>query len=438
MIKNAQGKKVSLFIVDDFISQREVKIAETIVDTNDSFVFDIVVNQVKLAVLCIDYSRAEFFLEPGKNCNLEFMNYPDNIDDGRNPFFDSRLDLKYHLSDGDTHSLNYLINELNFILDTFSYNNFNDIYHNKNYKSIDNIRSFLDEKYGSLENNYFLNYKKYRIAEFDELIKNKSRQKIYNEYFYEKPILANNIAYMAFLESFYDNYFPIGVKYNYLVFVEQLNKGNNLDGILDSLGRDTMLRNEVFRELVFLIGMKTMLNNELIDNPVAIIHLLEQLSTQTKFSENKKIAENIIAVYQSQQTSKLIDFSWIDLDSAVYTKQNYTNKYLYILFVKTNCNTCPAEFNVLKKIIDKTDTAKIDFVILNTDYQFAKYYHHAQNFKHVFKYYYYNGNVEWLEQMGIITFPNAILITPDSSVLYNIGLPSVLEKNKQFMKEIKK
>ena len=106
---------------------------------------------------------------------------------------------------------------------------------------------------------------------------------------------------MTFFLQFYDKFIFNGkhnisdekLKY-YLIETKDYNK------LIDSLGVDNYVRNEVIREAVFLQGMKDVVYIKKYDNQ-HICEVLRRFSIKTKFKEHKQIALQTFRNIQNRQ-----------------------------------------------------------------------------------------------------------------------------------------
>lgn len=413
--KGAENRNIRLILTADYISDLPIKKAETRIDSQGVFRLETDIPETCLAQLAIDYYRTEIFLEPGKNYRLTFLPFDYHIDEKINPYTQN-ISLSYRLDKTDSNELNFLINRFQYMLDTFTSQHVDALINQKDRSLVERFVSDVNRHFDHSVPYYFNYYKQYKLAELEEVVNIKSRGQFFNELFYDQPVQYQNIAYMSFFNEFYRDYFPFQVKYPYPVFIKQINSGTNLPAILDSLGRDTTLQNEIFREMVLLKGLKEVYYNKMFKKK-SIISLLDEMATSTKFIENKNIAENIRTKLLQETYPVIADFKWYDTAGKTYTRFSFKKKYLYLIIMKSGCDECFSELKLLQEAANNLSTQKIDFVVLNVDYRRSQYIQSARQLNLQIPYLHFGPDVEWTEDLNVRVTPVYLLIDANGLII---------------------
>lgn len=418
IIGNTQGAelmKVKLYTYGDYISEFPFKIAETTVDSMGIFRFKLNLNQTIYAWLQIDNYKGDIYIEPGKNYQFEIKanNYKDDIKES--PFL-SYLKLEFNWENSEQNNINVLISEINQKYNDFILNYFNLLYVSRNKSIVDSLKREF-ELITQNSNQYVKNYARYKIASLEQSGNLKNRKKLFDEYINNQPVQYNNIEYMYFFNQFYEKFFFNGNHYLRPDDLERfVNKDKNFSSILDSLGRDSLVRNEIIRELVFLKGMKELFYSKKYksDN---IIEILNFFSAKTKFKEHKLIAQNLILDFRKlKQGSKLPFFKLKSINNGYYSSDNFVGKYTYISFFATWCAGCLPEMEALKELYKKYGD-KINFVSISADKQEMNVFYYVQKHKYNWTFLLASSDFDVLENFEIKTYPVFLLIDESGRIV---------------------
>ncbi|GHU85430.1 hypothetical protein FACS1894153_0630 [Bacteroidia bacterium] len=411
--KGAENRIASLYIYADLVSEKKIKLAESIIDNNGDFSFHININETSQAFIYIDYYSTYIFLEPDENYNIIFHDYDYNLHEIFAPMrLNNYIPYKFEISD--SNELNQMIWRFENFSDKFYYDHFYDIYEHKNFDTIKKYIDITKEKFDYIGHQYFVDYMKYAIAEL-EFNLSINTTNLFEKYI-NKPILYNNTSYQNFIESMFGNYFPLSVKYNYIKFTNQINNKADFNMIIDSIGRDSLLINEQFREFIFINGLKAMLNADEFSR-TSIIYYLNYIINNSKFNRHKEIAKNIIDMFNTNYIDVFPENIFVDKNKKLYQFPNDTAiKSTYIFFANsTICDYCGAEIKLLNELAEYYKN--INFLVVDCCYDFNSF---ARNFpkKNIaYKYLHFNKQFELLKTYGIVDYPMAIMLDTNHRII---------------------
>lgn len=437
--RGAEGLKIKIKTNADYISELSKKIDECIIDENGNFKLKANITETVYAQIQIGFLNSDFYLEPGKTykINISHQNYKE--DDKESPFL-SKKRLNIELINNDNNELNTLINKFNVIYNDFIIKNFNALYQRRDKSRIDTLQNKINIEFGKIKNNYFNNYIKYRLAGLEQMGRLKNNKKLYTNYLYNQPVLYNHVEYMYFFNEFYEKFFYNG---NHSIKTEDLKRYINTErsylSLLDSLGRDSLVKNEVIREMVFLKGMKELYYSKIYNND-NIIDIISRFASKTKFPEHKKIAFNLIeSLVALKPGSSAPDFKLQDLKGITYNLSSFTGKYTYICFFTTWCAGCMPENDAIVDLKKKYND-KVNFVNIAADKQALNLMYYVEKNKYDWYFLYSENNTDIFENYKVNSFPVYILINPQGNIVnYPAMKPSEgidIIFNKLFKKDI--
>ncbi len=245
----------------------------------------------------------------------------------------------------------------------------------------------------------------------------KNIHKLYAAYIMNQPILYNHVEYMYFFNQFYEKFFFNGTHSLKREDIKRyINIEKDYEIMLDSMGIDTLVRNEVVRELVFLKGMKELYYANAYNND-NIISMLSAFSRKTKFKEHKLIVQNLITTFNTLKIgSKAPDFKLKNINDETFTLASFEGKYTYIGFFTTWCAGCMAENEAIVQLKKKYGD-NINFVSISADKQFLNLKYYLEKHKYDWLFLHYGNNYELLEKYQVLTYPVFILLDKSGNIV---------------------
>jgi len=413
----AEGKTVNIKTYIDQFTFSENILAKAIVDQSGHFSMNIPIENTLLTKLRIDFSSADFYIEPNKtyDLRLDSMNY--SIDGKSNPFINTKS-INLHINNDDKTELNNLIQQFNLMFNEFTVQHFNQIYVLKEKKEVDTFRIMVNKAFPDMSNTFFSNYLNYTVASLVGLTQYYSKKGIAKKYFINQPILYNNPAYMSFFNEYFSKYIIGGSPKIPLNDIDWcVNKEPNLDALVDSVGKDTLLKNEVLREFVILKGLYEMYYspNYIQKN---VLMLIDEIALKSKFNEHKVIAKNIQRDFNKLRKGTTVsDFVLQDINGVNYGLKDFKGKYTFIIFWASWCTPCIMELDAISKVKDNY-SKDINFIAISADIEFLtlKYYLEKKTFG--FPILYFNNNWDLLESYNVKAFPQTMLIDREGKIAY--------------------
>jgi thiol-disulfide isomerase/thioredoxin len=418
--EGSENRTARLYL-EDAITRFQWKVDEQPIDQNGCFQLSVDLSETLKAYIKIDFYQTYIYLQPDEIYTLIFDPFDFRIDERINPF---RLDqfLSYRFEEADSNELNRLIWRFENMFDQFLMSRSAE--EGVTREAYNNFRNQVFETFAYSGHGYFLDFKRYALADMERIFNLTSRANLFSTYIEDKEILYNNTAFADFITEYYANYFPQQIRYNRNVFMDQINRASDLSGIMDSLGRDTTLQNEKLREFVFLLGLSDLWHNPEIRRS-SILRLLMDIETTTKFNENSVLANMIVqTLLRYEPGVNKADFRfWDFLRNSRYDFSRSSN-LKYILFVNSLCGSCDAEISIMRTIAERFEN-NVDFYVVNCDYEENRALRNRPRDLGNITYLHFNKDFETLENLGIMDYPIAILLDDENIIQsYYFPLPS--------------
>lgn len=363
----AEGKEIRLMQYGDLITYREMEIDAAVIDGEGNFSFAFSRFEPLYLFFRVDHARAGIFAEPGMEYHLQWEPVDFSLlDDRINPYLNP-WNFAFSLSENGE-GLNHQIDEFENELYKHLAEQFVMIQMTRNAGLLENIREHTDSLFGSVDNRYFRDYYRYSYAYYRQVANLSRFSSLVQEYILNQPVLYQNTQYMNFFNTVFDTYIFAGSRsISGYDLRYTINEQNSYHALMDSLGKDTILRNEVLRELVMLKGLQDMHGNP--DYRDANIeNILSWVRENSKFPQHKIIAQNIL--YQKkhlQEGNEMPSFVLHDeTGKAINLPDDFGGKYLYIGFWASWCESCLLDFIALKQIYQE-HKEDIAIVAISTD-----------------------------------------------------------------------
>jgi thiol-disulfide isomerase/thioredoxin len=425
----AEGKTLSIYAWSDQITYTQAKIASGKIDSAGKFDFSFKADKTFFAYLKVDFNEAPIYIEPGKTYDLS-ISCPDcnSPDDKTNPYLEPKQ-LDVIINGSDSLELNNMVMRFNKMNDDFILENYITLIKQRNRALVDTFRTETNKRFASVKNDYFKSLVRYRFAMIEELAQLNSIEGLSKKYLWNQPVMYDNTGYMEFFNEFFKNYVTAQSKHITRYDLDTtINSQKSVPAFLDTLGKDSLLRNEVVREMV---ALKTL--GEIYYLPqfskAAILGMLTYIKENSKFPQHRQIAENYLNFFTKLAPGsvapgfKLKDYSGADYSLGEFNQ----NKYVYLIFWTTWCVPCISEMELIGKLKDKYGT-KVEFVGISADKEFMTYYYFMQkNNKFDFTNLHWGNNADLIENYDVKAYPTFVLIGPDGKIVqYPAESPSGL------------
>ena len=413
----AEGREIRLMQYGDLITYREVEIASTIIDEQGNFSFRFSRFEPLYVFFRIDHARTGLFAEPGQDYHLKWDPVDFNrLDDRINPYLNP-WNFNYTLSEQGT-PLNSSIDEFEQVLYEKLTEQFVLIQTTRNAGLLENIRQHTDSLFGHIDNRYFRDYYRYTHAYYRQVANLSRFGNLVQEFILNQPVLYQNTQYMNFFHTVFDTYIFAGsrsITGHDLRYT--INELNSYHALMDSLGKDTILRNEVIRELVMIKGLQDLHGNP--DYRQSHIEsILLWIKENSKFPQHRTIAANIL--YNKghlKEGSKLPPFGlYNNSGQLVNLPDDYEGKYLYIGFWASWCESCLLDFIALGEIYrEHKDNLAIVAVSTDRDKQALDRFMQHHNFP--WETLHFDGDFRLLDTYQVRGMPLYILADRNGKVV---------------------
>ncbi len=421
----AEGRTLRVFYYADQITYLEKEIDRQVIDPLGNFSFTLHLDATENIFFRIDHARMHMFVKPGEEYFLQFDPVDfDQLKDMGNPYIDPWY-FSFEIVEP-KESLNAHISKFDDLFQDFLSENFVRMQKSRNFTMLDKFRVKMDSVFGEVSDPFFKDYYTYKFAYYYRVSNSIKPLQQIETYILNQDILYNNTQYMNFFNAVFESYIFAGsrsLQYGDLTYT--INQLNSYDALMDSLGKDTILRNELLRELVLLNGLNQIYGKSEFDKQ-NVISILNHINEKSKFFRHRDIAGNIL--YQKTYLSEGFPAPSFALSNSqneqVNVPEDFSGKFLLLSFANSNCQTCLIESYALQELAEKFED-QFAFLTIMTDRNEKDFHDYMQAQPFDWLHLYFNHRFDILDDYRIRAVPFYVLISPEGNILrYPAPYPS--------------
>ena len=422
------GKEVSLYRYTDMLTREEVLVDHVVISDNRNFELHAYANYPTTMFLQIENYSQSFFVEPGREYEVYVPRFDWDIDEKKNVFLDPEV-LPLEFVNMPADELNGMISNYEAVVAQYinEHKMFFDARFRPQKRYFDSLVAEVNAKAPDTRNEFFNRYKRYQLASLKYSLHFDSRRNLVNKYIKDQPILYYDDNYMSFFTTIFANSLSKGT--NKIPAWQMGNWVNNLkvNVYLDSIGLDTLIRNEQVRELVALQALQESYYQNKYYDGAQVVKMIKMIGARTKFPEHKVLAERLAnSLHQQEEGVEVPTFTLPNVDKNPVSLDEMKGKWVYLSFVRVGDPNSIAEIETLAHFKDSiyAKNKNVEFVTICCDREFAKMYHLLRNTKKGRRYnwtwLHFNGNYKLLEHYKVVSYPHFILINPEGQLQYTV------------------
>jgi peroxiredoxin len=335
-----RDKNIRLFKTDDYITERQILIAQTQLNDDKSFSITAPLNEVSELSFMAGSVKNPFYAEPGKTYSIEIAD-----ESGTHMFFTELPD---------TQNVLYLIGQFNYEYNFFTINNYDKFVTGTIREEAKKFIAQADSKYKHITVPFFQQHKTYKLAELALSARVMGQKKIFETYFKDKPILYHHPEYMRFFKSFYGGMMLSIVNTSKNEKIKSVfREGKGYDSLIVYVTELDFVKDKNLAEIFIMQGLFEMYYSGKYDK-YKIESLLRECIALSQNKEIIKIATNFIElITRLKPGSPAPDFIGKDLEAQPVKLSSFFNKPIYLTFFDPHDPACIKEIPGIKNLFDK-------------------------------------------------------------------------------------
>jgi len=403
-------KMVRLIALADQFSMLEKTIASTYSDESGNFSLEASIDETQMAELAIDLTKGDIFLTPQSKIELSIVK--DTTQELQSIY--EQVPLQYNIINDE--ELNTNIRKFNVIYNGFLLKNFNRISRSRSNKIINNFEHDMDSIFEENKNEFFANYREYRIGALELISRRKSEIMLVDEYFLNKKILYNNIEYASLFTEVFNNYILSGNSgIDYAKLLETINYSTNYKKFdeMVAAGNYKLDSDRRLRELIEIISLAKLYNTKGFYRN-NIIKYLRQIERNSEFKEHRIIASNYITKLEKFiWSSPCPQFSLKTPDNKLVTNDSLKGDFVLLAFMKGDSKLCLSHISLIDELRQKFNSKLKIVMLVEGDPNSISNFMNERDYEwQILKI----DDILLIEDFGIKVYPTYMLLNPDGSI----------------------
>lgn len=416
----AEGKELRIYCLDDQVSSRMKKLGQTQIASSGTFEIGFSLTSLSKIFIYIDFHRTELLVEPGNQYEIQVENFnAAGFKEEINPY----LDPPYmHLTISKTTALTSPLcyDSLNAKSDRYIFEHAKFLTRAGSNHLVDTLISQWQQEI-PCQTAFMEAAIRYRVAQLSISRGRRNQAQVFNQYISGMPVLQNHPDYMAFFSQLFDKHLLTSRILPFFEIQGIINGRLGYAKLLDFLGRDTLLRQAIIRELVILVNMRDLYYHPDIQSD-AMLEILREMSTKASEPIHRHIANNLIFELQHLSPGTLApDFSLPGMKNEPVSLSKAKGKYLYVQFFTSWCVDCVTDMMLIDKL-RKEFGDTIQFLSISVDLEPARLYAFLQRHRYPWDFVHFNQDYDLINAYRLRTYPTYILIDPRGNILASPAL----------------
>ena len=394
------------FVYDDYLTQKEIQIAKTQIDSAGNFKIFLPIAFTQFVFLKTEIARSSLYVEPNKNY---FVSIP-KLDAGEVSTIGVQAYAPLKINSSDSLELNNLLSKFEKYLDKFYSDNLVLIARKAIKPQAEKFKMQMQKRFSFSQNEYFKTYMKYKLGTLESAA-GYGKKYIHKNYF-GGTIQYKSFEYMQFFNQAFTKYLDqLSFTAKGAAIENDVNVKHNYPAVMqDILNADSLLKNDTLRELVLLKGLNEFYYHPK-SNKKSVITLLRYSEKNGLGTENKKIAHNIISIITKMEEGTAAPaFELQDQNKKVVRLADFKGKYVYLDFWATWCLPCLQEMKVKQSLKEKYGN-DIIFVSISLDKKFETMKSYLDKNKNLNSVFLFGGDSENIRELyNVKAIPTFYLI----------------------------
>lgn len=408
----AEGQRIRILSPEDFISGKMLVLASSEIDEQGKFFLKCELAETRRAFIDINYQRAEIFLEPGMEYQLE-LSY--TLEEQLKLYFD-REPIPYEILLADDDELNQQLWTFNIMYNRFIKDNFNRIYIVRDKELVRNFKKRVDSIFQGSTNEYLSSYIRYKFADIEQFARIKSKDSIAKEYFVKNPVLYQQVEYTYLFNEFFQQFLLTSPRLitisDLIIAVNDYADVSLLDQALIKTG---YLDDKQLRELVLIHSLVEIHASANFRKP-QVIKMFKDVEANSNFPFHKKIVQNILSTFNKLATgTPAPNITMMSIGGFEFELKNLRSKPVLLMFFNSGQKITETYFDELAEIQNKF-SAGLELISISMDNDPTAYLPLANSGKYSWTFAHYGNNPDVYDRYDIRDLPLFVLIDVEGNI----------------------
>lgn len=360
-----EGKFIRLYVLDDYISFKEVKVDVNKVQQDGSFALNAYIIHPSIAKIRIEDKTFEVLIMPDMELEVG-LSFDEEAN--RTRIFDKILDGEI-LNNSDK-GVNALINQYQTDYATFLEEHHQKLVTKTILPEVHKFQERMKAKYSDAPS-YFLTYLDYDLAALEDAVLG-SEKKVYVQHLEDRPIRYHNNGYMGFFAQFFqERFIQISQGKDGFQLLSAVNGTQNYSKMMEILKGHPYVFNDTIAQLFAIMGLKEVFGDETFKKP-KVLDMLSLVQKNALNRENEQIAENVIQeLTYMRQGQQAPEFNLRNREGEVHHLSDYSDKPVLLFFWSAYSNSALRYLDLLQEYHKKYGP-RLNILAINVDLELTR------------------------------------------------------------------
>lgn len=374
---------IRLMVCDDLLNMHETAIAETYSNEQGYFILEGEVERIMPAAIYVGLESVDFVVSPGASYDVGVV-VPDP-DPSLSYFEQPQPTLRVKSATDKGRYRELVLSEM--IIDDYVLNYFDQIYHRRQSRYLDSIRTTIDREL-HVTDPYVLQANKYKIASIQMALNADGGKKVIQEYYDGKPVLYDCLPYMDLFKDLFKNY---------------------------TLTKEFAARNPELADMVNIYQLRSLYYEDY-QSRSWVKSQLQSISKQSKSKATKALVANTLERFDRfAQGAPAVDFELNDVEGKTIKLSDYKDQVVVLLFVEGNSRTVSHQLETLAELHRQWQN-RVQIVTVTTKDQIALWRRRFEERRYDWPLLNLENNILLLEQYEVHTFPEYFIINKGTKI----------------------
>ena len=374
---------IRLMVCDDLLNMHETAIAETYSNEQGYFILEGEVERIMPAAIYVGLESVDFVVSPGASYDVGVV-VPDP-DPSLSYFEQPQPTLRVKSATDKGRYRELVLSEM--IIDDYVLNYFDQIYHRRQSRYLDSIRTTIDREL-HVTDPYVLQANKYKIASIQMALNADGGKKVIQEYYDGKPVLYDCLPYMDLFKDLFKNY---------------------------TLTKEFAARNPELADMVNIYQLRSLYYEDY-QSRNWVKSQLQSISKQSKSKATKALVANTLERFDRfAQGADAPDFTLETANGSMVKLSDYKNSMIVLQFVDGISNTVAHQFQALDELHHQWQDS-VQIITVSTKDQIALHQRRFKEHRYDWPLLNLGNDILLLERYQVRTFPEYFIILPETKI----------------------
>ncbi len=345
-----KGKELLFYTTSEPVTHFQNELGTVKVAADGSFSITMTIRETTEIYTHLEKYRGTLVVKPGESYQVTLPPYTARtVTEARSPFFEPQL-YWLGINNKEKNDINLTIRSFVAAYNQLTAQNTMEIYHRKSKESVAMVMQKLDTQFDDVKDPYFVTLKKYYFAELEYTVSQQKPEAVIQKYFTREAIHLANPAYQKAFSLIYTDYLGKLAKEISNKSLQTMVNSGNYSGVVSWFVARGYSND--FAALATIKGLYDGYYNNGFAKE-GVIKALQQATQQSPPLLNETARRAFQRLSSMKTGTKAPAFNLKNQEGTIVSAANFKDKFLYLVFFRSDSRECRAELDSLVSIEKK-------------------------------------------------------------------------------------